>query len=150
MKSFSRDDERPVREWIEEHTNNLLAQFKIAGARKGTMRVTTMRFDGWMVKGLDGITNMLLERASVSTPVQQHWLESLQNDLSRLERVLENSYPTQAEPTDSAIFEGVHFLVLLIHNRINEQGIGGLYESEKGKLKEYVQRIKVALTRFRS
>jgi hypothetical protein len=154
--SFLAGDEmenpRPVHEWLDGHVTALKSQFlQESDRRRGIvpMRVTKERLDAWSTKGLDGICDMMLERSNQDLPTEEHHLQMLEADIDRFQRVLENRQFRSTDNSDEAAFKGIQLMATMLYQRVYEQGMGALCETDKIKLRENLEKLKVALYRFR-
>lgn len=103
------------------------------------------RIDSWLVKGFDGITNLVIQRSQ--NPLPRSLLLRLQASLLNMETAVKQS--RDIEPTldsDIQLFELLLKLSHMLADRINADR--GLDSSNMEQLNKYIATLKTAVERF--
>jgi hypothetical protein len=129
---------------IAQHAN-----FLSSVERNGAMEVSMPRFDHWLVKGFDGITDQLQTRSNMSKAVTPFQLDQLERALVCLEDAQRCEHRGVSEDTDDMMCTSVLILATLLRRRCFELNMKTLSQSEKKLLGEYIVRLRVAIHRLK-
>src|ERR1700733_4127436 len=80
----------------------------------GNMLVTKSRLDAWLIKGFDGISDMILTRSNTDDPIKVIHVDALKKAIDTLQSCLDSNQESSTVNLDWMLFHSVFMFSIVL------------------------------------